>query len=203
MSLRDKRIADQPDTLHPYSAIFGFNKFTGEIEQIELDGGSLPTISHEHAKVHDGGLFACGYLNAAVANNGNIDLWLKASATHSVHTYIKVIAGGDATFEYFKATTVTADGTPCTPLNHNETSSNTPELTVFHTPTIDVLGAVSWPEKIVGGTGGITPGAIQTPGSEQVVIPSNANRLFRMTNTAGTTQPLQIILSFYEVPHSA
>lgn len=175
------------------------------VKEILVDaGGYLITVSTEHSKVHQGEMFSAGYYDAAVVTTGDIELLVQIPAGTSAHTYFKVLAGGDSLFEAFEGTTFSAAGTSAGTLNNNRTSSNTPTVTVTHTPTLTTDGTLIWQEYIPGGTGSgvgqVTPGAVQNIAAEQSIFAPSTNYLFRLTNNSGTTQPLQIQLAFYEVP---
>ena len=159
----------------------------------------IVTITHEHQKVHEGEFYSAGYLDEAVINDGTIEILLQTPADKTMHSYIKLIAGGDARFDVYEGTTFSAAGTAISPVNHNRSSANTCGCTVTHTPTITTDGTLIWSEYIAGGSGGLTPGAVQNVSTEQAVFDSNAVYLFRLTNLAGTAQPLQIISAYYPV----
>lgn len=164
--------------------------------------GQLITIPAEHSKVHQGKMFSAGYYDSAVLNTNAINLLIQVPATHQVHVYIKILSGGDALFTFYNGTTFSAAGTAITPVNHNFGSTNTANATITHTPTITDVGAQKWEEYIPGGSGsgaGATPGAVQNIATEQAVL-TEGDYLFRLTNNAGSTQPLQIMVAFYEVP---
>jgi len=176
-----------------------------KVQEILVDeGGFLIAVTTEHSKVHQGKLFSAGYYNAAVANAAVINVLVQIPANVSIHTYFKIISGGDAFFEAFEGATFSNQGTGAGTLNNNRTSTNTPDTVVTHTPTITDDGSIIWEEYIPGGTGAgagqVTPGAVQSVASEQSILAPSTNYIFRLTNNAGSTQPLQIQLAFYEVP---
>lgn len=157
-------------------------------------------ISHEHSKIHEGKLFGAGYMNATLANDGNLDLHITTPVDYSVHTYIKTSGGGDSEFLIYEGTTFTANGTAITPINHNRTSSNVATTLAYHTPTVNVIGTQLWQEFVPGGSGGASPGAVGHPTSEQVVLAPNTEYLFRLVNRSGVVDYFNLLLSFYEVP---
>jgi len=179
-------------------------KYVGDrtlVKELKADISSeLITISHEHSKVHEGNFFACGYYNQSVINNGVLEFLFQTPADSTVHTYMKVITGGDAEFTAFEGTTFSAAGTSCSIINHNRSSTKVPISVSSSTPTLITDGTQLWLEFIPGGSGGLTPGAVQMPGFEQVVLEKDTNYLFRIKNIAGTSEPLQFMISFYEIP---
>lgn len=176
-----------------------------KVKEILVDqGGLIITVTTEHSKVHQGEFFSSGYYNATVANTTAINVLVQVPTDISIHTYFKVLSGGDSLFEAFEGVTFSAQGTDTGTLNNNRTSTNTPDTIVTHTPTITDTVSLIWQEFIPGGSGAgsgqVTPGAVQNVASEQSILAPNTNYLFRLTNNAGSTQPLQIQLAFYEVP---
>lgn len=156
---------------------------------------ALDSITHY---IHSGDYFSTGYPNSSVANGSSIDLMLQTS-TKDVHITIQISSGGDSTFFVYENTDFSAEGTTITPSNHNRTSDKVPSLVSTYGPTLNSTGTLIWQQYIVGGTGGMSPGGHSNGGSEVAVLAPNTNYLFRLTNQAGTAQPLQIIIGFHEV----
>ncbi len=178
-----------------------------KVKEILVDeSGDIVIITHEHSKVHQGKLFGVGYLNQSVADNGDIELLILTPPNDELHTYLKLVVGGDAIFTAFEDPTVSAAGTSISSINHNRSSSNTCGCTITHTPTLTDDGTPLWEEFVAGGSGSggqgsrSTPGAVQGVATEQVVMKANSYYLFRLQNIAGLTEPLQIMLSYYPVP---
>ena len=174
------------------------------VKEIEVDrSGSLITITHEHSKVHQGRFFGAQYYDSAVVNTGTLDLLIQTAANKSLHTYIKLLVGGDAVFQLYEGTTFSAAGTAVDTINHNRTSSEVCTCTVTHTPTVTDVGTELWEEFVPGGTSGAggahTPGGIDAVSSEQWIFNNGTDYLLRVTNAAGSTQPIQIVMAYYSV----
>ena len=161
--------------------------------------GDLISMSTTHNLIHRGLYLGAGYIDTAVTAAADIEVLIQVSSAHDMHLSIKTITGGDATLDIYEGTTVSAAGTSVTVRNHNRKFSDTSNSTITHTPTITGDGTLIWKEYIPGGSTGVAPGAIQQVSAEQTVFKANTNYLFRLTNNAAVTEPLQIQISFYEI----
>jgi hypothetical protein len=183
---------------YQYALLMGKNP-SDEWQEGKVDGsGSITFISHEHSKIHQGKFYSLGYSDAALGNGSSLVI-LATTNSYELHTHITLACGGDASFSVHENPTITSNGSAITPVNHNRTSSKTSTTTFYNTPTLSNNGTLIWSELIVGGSGGITPGGNNAQGIEQTVLAPNTSYVFTLTNTAGTAQPSQIILSYYEV----
>lgn len=169
------------------------------VKEISVDdSGAIVFINYEHGKVHLGEFFVVGGTEAAIANNGTIDLYIVTPATKTLHTYLSLQAGGDATIQVYDSTTISAAGTILTARNLNREFPDGMDTQFQKDPTISALGTLFWENLLPGGRGGGSPGAISDQ-SEQIVFARNSTYLIRLTNIAGTAQPLGIQLAIYEV----
>lgn len=159
--------------------------------------GRTVTLSNSHWKIHEGAFYSVGYYNAAVANGASIQIIVEIPSTIEGHTSIKLNHGGDVTLQLYEGVTYTDPGTSITPQNHNRCFANTSVVTSSHTPTSPV-GTQIWQEFFPGGTGGGAPGAVATVG-EQVVLCSSTVYMFEATNISGVNEPLNLVISYYEV----
>lgn len=173
---------------------------TSVVQEIYVDPSStLIVITYEHARVHRGQFYTCGYYATGIDNNDSIEILMQAGNA-DVHTYVNIASGGDSTFSVFEGVTITNAGTSITAFNHNRTSSNTPTVTTTHTPTISDYGTqLGSTEFIPGGTQPHSVGILASVGAEQLVLSSNEDYIIRLTNTAGSAKALNINISFYEV----
>ncbi len=87
-----------------------------------------------------------------------------------------LIATLQTTFEVYPLVTLTSPGTEISFDNRNQTSANTPTTTMYHTPTINVLGAKSFELTWAGGA---------RPAAELPIVLANDHAyLFRITSNA-------------------
>lgn len=171
-----------------------------EVIPIEVDpSGSLVFVSHEHGQIHNSNFFSAGYLDLAVATTADIEVMFETGAAE-IHTFLKLIAGGDALFEVFEGVTTSAAGTALTATGHYRPSPGTTSVTWTHSPTVTDYGTTLWQEYIPGGSQGQTPGAAQTVGAEQVVFKANTKYILKLTNNATGAEPLQITMAYYHGP---
>ena len=180
-------------------------KYVGDrtlVKELFVDkSGELISITHEHAKVHEGAFFSIGHYDGAVVKDSYIDILLHTSADYSVHTYIKLIAGSEATLTVYEDTVTSADGTAITAVNHNRNNGvASPNILAYHTPTITDVGTQIWFEYVPGGDAK-SPGALQVAGTEQTVLAPDTKYLFRFTNISTSDSKLQLQTAFYEVPY--
>ena len=150
-----------------------------------------------HTNVHRGIMFASGYHDMAVADNGAVELLIQVGSTRSAHTLLSVAVGGDAEAELFEGTTFSAAGTAATPVNKNRLSAIAAVTTVTHTPTLTLDGTQIASGFIPGGTKAQAGGG-QGASFAEWVLASDTVYLVRLTNRAGNVQPLGIVVDFYE-----
>ena len=150
-----------------------------------------------HAMIHAGKFFTVCHYDAAVVDDGDIEVIISAGAK-SVHCRHTFAAGGDAVCALFEQTVTSADGTALTPHNRKRIDPASPVASFFHTPTITGDGVQLGQNFMPGGTGGNFSAGGQAAGFEEWILAPNTKYLYRLTNVAGTTQPLGMILDFYE-----
>lgn len=188
-----------PDLRNSYPAVRVKN-LADETQFVELaaDGkGRLVNLSNAHYKIHQGDYYSVGHYNASVANGGVIRIIVDVPAGLEAHTSINPKAGGDLTLQVYDGVTYTG-GTPITPQNHDRCSPNDSTVVAVHTPATVPASSLIWQEYFPGGTGGLTPGAVGTVG-EQVVLCPSETYMFEITNISGVANPLNIVVSYYEV----
>jgi len=179
--------------------VLKYNSSSGLWEPASTTQISIDTV---HDRIHEGRYFSGGYYNAAVANNATIQLLLVLGATHSLHAVMKCASGGNSVVELYEDTTYSAAGTAVAMTNHNRSSDKVFAGTVTHTPTITGVGTplngtTFVPGGTGGGMGGSTPGGSVDFSQELVLAPTKVY-LFRITNIAGSTQPMSIQLKGYQ-----
>lgn len=160
--------------------------------------GHIPVTDIYHRRVHQGLYFSINLFDAALANDGMIDLILRT--TEEIHIRPFGALGGDATLALFEAPTLTADGTPETVINHNRITSIVSTTLAFSGPTVSVTGLELDTHLLPGGIGGVSQG-----GSAELVewvLKPNEDYCFRLTNISGSIQPAHLQLDWYEPKRS-
>lgn len=152
---------------------------------------AVTVIDEEHRLVHDGMVFDCDHYSASIANGASLDVHLKVPAGCYPHLRALgfAVSDGPCMFYFYEAPTLSADGTELTPRNHNRNSTNTPQMQVFHTPTVTGVGTLLHQRFVpdMGGVGANLVGVVgSTAGSAQeFVLKPSTSYIIRMTNNSG------------------
>ena len=155
-----------------------------------MDNTPFPTYMCENH-------FISGHLFMNVLDQGFVYLHIMTGACEvTLDAFVE--SGGDAVGVMLKGTTYSSDGTSVPVFNNHEDSDREATFTVFHTPTIDVLGTEIEPEKLifatlknelVGSSGDATPR----------LLGLNENYLLRVQNISGETKNISILIGAMEV----
>ena len=161
--------------------------------------GGMVSIGQNHREIHEGEFYEFGHTFIDVADAATVRLRFLAGAIN-FHYGVEIISEGKAFADIHKGTTYTDAGTEITPINNYDASSNTALLTAFHTPTVDVLGAMLTPENgilILGGTGPLSVGgSVKT--DEERVTALDEDYLIEVTNDSGQAKTITILVAGYE-----
>lgn len=163
-----------------------------------LHGTELVIIDYMHEKIHKGKLFTASYIDASVDNNEAVLLRLKQGATKELHALLSMNSSGLWLFESFIGTTYTADGTEIPYFNRYTESTETLETTLYHTPTVNVLGSARLSFYFGSGT---NPAQAETGFSEErleSIFGANTDILVRVTNKSGGTLAFSAVFNNYE-----
>lgn len=165
---------------------------------------AITVISEPHKLIHDGFVYKAWHKFTAVADAGNADMLLSVPADIFPHLHdVRVVVGaGDCDVRVYEGTTTSSDGTAVTPrsLNRNGTV-DTPDLDVFHTPTVTGVGTEirnAWVPPTATGVGQSNSGAVEDPDYEIVLKPST-KYLLRVTNNSGGAIDIHTQIYFYEI----
>lgn len=154
---------------------------------------SLVSISHPHHEIHSGDMFTdSGQDTLASAATKEI-LFITPDTTKLAHLLINIRATGEANYELFIDTTVSANGVACNITNRNHNSINTPTVQCFTGPTITDDGAKFHEEHF--GSGQITGG--DTRDESEWVLKRNTIYLLRITSESSGND-VSRILEWYE-----
>jgi hypothetical protein len=164
---------------------------------------ALTVINEEHRMNHDGMMFHATYRWSAVANSGNADWLLRTVASNYPHIVKALVTCADTPMDIktYQSPTVSASGTAITSYTTNFNSSNTPDLLLYHTPTITDVGTLVHDRLVPSqGTGVGTDHGFIIPGSnEEWILAPSSDYLFRVTNNTGGTSDIVIEMSWYEI----
>ena len=169
-------------------------------EAADINYGSLVTITHAHKEVHAGGHFVTGHLFEGVANNASAIFRISNGATKELHVIITAITELKAYGTFHFENTYTADGTEVASYNNNGGSLNVSTATFYHTPTINVLGDLRYPDILIpAGQKSLAVGGSSSNGQE-LIVPVNGDCTIEITSKggAGTSNDINVILEWYE-----
>ena len=149
-----------------------------------------------HDRIHQGTFFQSNNFEAAVANNGTLEMLVRV--TTGAHLRWSANVGGDSLGTFYNGPTLTDDGTALSAVNFNTFSSLTAVTEVYDGPTYSdpgtpVLENIFIPGgskgQVTGGSGGAFEEFVLGPG----------DYLGRLQNISGNNNvPLQIIVHWYE-----
>ena len=174
--------------------IFGQTDTIAEVDDT-IGANALVFIDTIHNRIHRGQFFSLDQFNTGLAAAGTIELLVKV--TTGAHVRLTAAAGGDARLQLFEGTTVSANGTPLTPVNRNRFSTLAAVTQFYSGPTITADGTSLLDTLLPGGTGGIFSGGGGGETFEEFIL-APGNYLVRLTNISGSTQPANVQVDFYE-----
>ncbi len=137
-------------------------------------------ITLSERSVLDGQVFTSSLLDAALADDGTLEVLIITPAGGTITLRALGVVSGIGEIELFEGTTVSGNGSGLTEVNHNRVG--TPKVTtctVFSGPTITLDGTLLHHDFIpAAGSGLIT-------GIDPFVLEQATNYLLRVTNLSG------------------
>lgn len=174
----------------------------GNVAGIDPTSKGVILVDTRTARIHKGEAFRAGFFDAALVDDGIINILIKIGANFEAHTVFEAAAGGDAEITIFEGTTVTDDGSSLAAGDRNRTTANTPETTLFSGPTITADGTELAHVLLPGGSGGnASGGSADSP--VEFVLKKSTNYLVRVKNIAGATKAFSATMDWYEPGSSA
>lgn len=159
---------------------------------------SLTTITEDHRLIHDGMMFSVTDLASGVANGAFKRYLLRAGVAAHFHLRKADFSTDDGPFvlRVYESPTVTADGTPSTPVNHNRVSSNVAQLAAFIDPTVSANGTQIHVHKVYGTGAPGTSNAVAASAQfdNEIILKAGFDYLFELENLSGG--PLEIHAHF-------
>jgi len=150
-----------------------------------------------HDRIHQGVFFQSTFYDGAVVNNAFLEVMLRVPTGSAAHFRWAVASGGNALGYMYHTPTLLTDGTARPALNFNGFSTNVALASPFITPTFSDPGTAILDEIFFpGGQKNQASGGGGSSFEEFVLGPGDY--LGRLQNIAGTTQPLQILITWYE-----
>lgn len=151
----------------------------GDVANVDEFSEALETIDVPHAHIHEGKMFDMCEL-ATITSGSNRDYLVITGANKFVHFKVTCTADGKGDVAIYEEPTTSANGTGMAELNRNRASAITPEVTVFHTPTVSAVGTMLCDELF--GSGNKSGG--ETRADNEWVLKKNTKYLIRVHASA-------------------
>ena len=110
------------------------------------------TIGHTHAKAHMGELWAVSDFDDAILPVAPKYWHIKTVAGFYAHLRLDVIVSDEVLVQWSEGPTLTADGTPLTPINTNRNSPGVANTLFYKDPTVTGQGLILVGVSIPGGS---------------------------------------------------
>lgn len=175
----------------------------GQSWLIDGDSKAIVTVGWGHHLTHEGYMYSAMYLKTDIANDGKHLLHFKTGPGKRVHLEVLLASSTKAYATVYAGATMSANGTQITTgANNIGNTDHTPDLTIFHTPTVSVNGSVMG--QVLLGSGNRTNpsgGTSRASGSEWELQQSTSYWvLFEAKGGAGVTTDIGVEVLFYHEP---
>lgn len=160
-----------------------------------------------HFEIHEGNTYFVSWKSpdaSPIADDATI-IFVFETGANQIHMIFAGSAGGDAQLE-FNEDTVFSLGNPLFPYNRNRHKQN-PDTGVTVTATLNPTVAAGPDEGtplqdkfLAGGIGGNSPGTSGGGPRNEWVLDVNTTYMLRLTNRAGSAQPMSLEAEWYEEP---
>ena len=155
---------------------------------IPLDRGgiAIPIIMSDHSRIHKGEAYSAAGKATGLNNGDSFDILLKNPVGNFPHFRVFEFdsdkSPGDILL--YESPTTSADGDAVVINNLNRNSSNTPDLEVFTTPTVDAVGTQIEFHLV---TGTKASGGSSQSATTEWILKVNTDYLIRFTAGANST----------------
>lgn len=156
------------------------------------------SIDSVHDWIHKGLMFSSVQYNGSVADDGAITYLIQVAAGQEAHLRLRGSAGGDAELAFYEGPTFSDAGSAAGVFNRKRSSVITPQTTITTGPTVSNVGTLVDFDFVAGGIGRAQSVGGDASFFQEWILTPGENYLFRMTNIAGTAQPLHLSLDWYE-----
>ncbi len=163
----------------------------------------LPTVTTAHERIHEGVMYHGGVRSEALADDGNLDLFLIVNSAMEIHARFEAACGGDAVLNLYENpfSNTNSLGTEITPRNRHREIGDVSDAGLYSAPWTDAnsLGTNLTPGAIIpGGATGNSPGGQLQDGFFEWDLDKGNQYLFRLTNRGGSAKIASAELNFYE-----
>lgn len=170
----------------------------GVIAEVDEVAGYLVTIDPVHHHVHEGRLFSTTHIKEALGASNSTYMLLRAGANNVPHFEFTVNTAGAARIDMFEGPTLTDDGTPLTEVNHDRSSSNTSDVSVFSEPTVSADGTLLLTDRVPSGVAGAKAGLGNVSGRAEWLLAPSTDYLIKITNQGNTAATVAASAVWYE-----
>lgn len=150
---------------------------------------ALTVMDHEHRMIHDGMAFHATHRAVSLANGASHDHLIAVPAGSYPHITAVIASLADSPCDIlsYEGVTTSDDGTAIAMFNRNRNSTNTPNITLTHTPTITDLGTLIHDRFVpdAGGQGSNDIGIVSPNFGEEWILKPSTKYLVRITNNSG------------------
>lgn len=172
-----------------------------DVSRVFVDKGEhINMLPWEHVYLHNKLRYIINRYDAALANNGTIDIVITTGADYAAHIIWEARVAGDVLLQVFRDPTGVADGSALGVVNRSqEAPIRASTVSALLNPTIVGDGTELGPGGIYlpGGTGGVAGGETGT-GRDEFIIPVSTSFLYRLTNQSGQARKTNLSFDFYE-----
>lgn len=173
-----------------------------DLSKVFIDNGDhINQIPWEHVYLHKKVRYIINNYNAALADDGTIDIVVTTGAIYSVHVVWTANIGGDASLDIFRGPDFSGGSAMGVVNRSQEAPIRASTITAILNPDIGSGGDGTEiiPDGILlpGGTGGIAAGG-GGEGRDEFIIPPSTSFLYRLTNVSGQARKMNLGLDFYE-----
>lgn len=182
---------------YKYSLQYGYAPLAngGEWKQVHVStNGHVVTQQELDHIIYHGNGYGVGYYDASVSNGSSIDVLVSCDDV-PLAVQLNIAAGGDCLFNLYENPTISSVGTALTAINLNRNSTKTCGASISHTPTVSSVGTLIYQLYSPGGMRFSAGGGDAS--FQRGILKKGEQYLFRLTNTAGLTKPMQISLLYF------
>lgn len=164
--------------------------------EYDLVSGELVTIDNTHHEIQSGNhYFAANVLD--IEGEGTVSWFMFQTPSSDIRIHTKALFDSEAEFkiEIREGGTISSSGISVPTFNNDRDSSNTPELTVFASPTVIASGTLIWTKKV--GSGKLSTG-IAPSFSYEIIAKTGTVYLYKIIKGASGTHWINYDFFWYE-----
>lgn len=150
------------------------------------------------SRINEGVMYHCSLIDAALANNANLDMMINAPAGDPIHMIMEVGCGGTAELGFFEGVAATGGDVEAV-YNHKRTSSRVWGGTMVSNPSISDLGTRLISQMLPAGSRNQASGGASSFEAEWI-LQTGINYLMRVTNRSGSAQVAFVGCDHYSSP---